>query len=375
MNTKTKSSKRVIVLINSLSRGGGAELSLLILARTLKERGNLARLVTLSGGDLTYNLPSELVTYHSDLNSHNYFKAILQVASIAKAYSADIIFSALPQANLVAALAALLSRTRAAISIRTVISKEYVQLDTTSLMKRSLIALSAWLSWRIICISRAVADDFTAIFPLTSSKSRVLWNPILPPRDLHETEMKHSSRLILHNTAAPVRLISVGRLISSKGYEDLISAIVGLNRYKPVSLDIYGEGPERYRLEALVDRLSGMGIICFKGFDHFVNNKYKNYDAFILNSNIEGFGRVFFESLLCGTPIVFPSHLKSVLEIINGTPCYATYSECTSEQLLAALEYISGLNVSDVEGARNALLDRLSPESHTNAFLALIEEE
>jgi ATP-binding cassette subfamily B protein/subfamily B ATP-binding cassette protein MsbA len=64
----------------------------------------------------------------------------------------------------------------------------------------------------------------------------------------------------------PVRVLTVARLVEKKGLDDSIRAVVAAHaRGLPVHYDVIGEGPERERLEALVDELGAKGFVSLHG--------------------------------------------------------------------------------------------------------------
>lgn len=101
---------------------------------------------------------------------------------------------------------------------------------------------------------------------------------------------------------------TVSRLSTEKGVRYLIEAFGELReRYGgDVSLRIAGEGPERQRLEALIQRLNLESSVELRGWlEHEdVPGFLKELDVFVLPSTWEGFGVAAAEASAAGLPVV-----------------------------------------------------------------------
>lgn len=118
----------------------------------------------------------------------------------------------------------------------------------------------------------AEADLFLANCAHFADRARSLG---CPPERLHV----HGSGLDLSrfpfrapraSTSGPVRLISAGRLVEKKGFQHAIEAVARLNRQgQRATYDIVGDGPERQRLEALIQETGTSDSIRLLGWrDH-----------------------------------------------------------------------------------------------------------
>jgi len=102
-----------------------------------------------------------------------------------------------------------------------------------------------------------------------------------------------------------VRLVSAGQLIRRKGIDLLLEAC-GMLSTAGWRLDIYGDGPERPRLERLVHRLALTDRVAFRGVvpDAAVQEALVAADCAILPSRFDGWGMFVSESLAAGTPAI-----------------------------------------------------------------------
>ncbi|MES2831376.1 MAG: glycosyltransferase family 4 protein [Pseudomonadota bacterium] len=113
-------------------------------------------------------------------------------------------------------------------------------------------------------------------------------------------------------------LLSVGHLIERKGHDIAIQALVEL---PDVKLMIAGDGPERKKLEALVQTLQLQGRVTFLGglAQPELVRHYQAVDALVLCSSREGWANVLLESMACATPVIASN--------VWGTPEVVAYPE------------------------------------------------
>ena len=70
----------------------------------------------------------------------------------------------------------------------------------------------------------------------------------------------------LSSEEGPLKVSFVGRLVPYKGVDMLLEAASSALRQSHMTLDIYGDGPERSKLEAMVDDLALRKAVTFHGF-------------------------------------------------------------------------------------------------------------
>jgi colanic acid/amylovoran biosynthesis glycosyltransferase len=118
--------------------------------------------------------------------------------------------------------------------------------------------------------------------------------------------------------AHDVRLVSIGRCVEKKGFDDLIRAVGAVRDRipRPVHLDIWGNGPLKRRLEALTRQLGLSNVVTFKGgvASRDVPQLLRLYDAFVLpsktarNGDMEGIPITIMEAQAAGLPVVATLH-------------------------------------------------------------------
>jgi glycosyltransferase involved in cell wall biosynthesis len=100
-------------------------------------------------------------------------------------------------------------------------------------------------------------------------------------------------------------VVSAGRLGARKAFPRLIRAFAPIARQHPDwQLHIYGDGPERAKLEQLIDR-RGLGEqVVLQGHSDRFDEALGNASVFAFSSLSEGFGMVLLEAMSKGVPVV-----------------------------------------------------------------------
>ena len=100
------------------------------------------------------------------------------------------------------------------------------------------------------------------------------------------------------------RLVSLTRLSQEKRPALLVRAFATIvHSFPDWDCDVYGEGPLRASLAALIDELTP-GRIQLHRFNNAPYDILKQADLFVSTSWLEGFGNSIWEALACGVPVV-----------------------------------------------------------------------
>ncbi len=108
-----------------------------------------------------------------------------------------------------------------------------------------------------------------------------------------------------NEVAAKRSVVAVGRLERQKGFDMLIEAFAAIAAsYPQWSLTIFGEGPERQRLEAQIRLHALEARVALPGVTAEPGSWTRNAGIFVLSSRFEGFPNVLVEAMAAGLPSI-----------------------------------------------------------------------
>lgn len=162
----------------------------------------------------------------------------------------------------------------------------------------------------------------------------------------------------------PENIIYCGRLAKGKNLEKWIGLAEFIKQHFPkVTFSLYGDGPDKERLQEIISGRNLDSFIFLKGFSNTPERLYQSADLLIFLSNYESFGNVAVESILCGTPVIV-SAIHSMKEIFVDFPDFMVeLNEDLEENILEKLRNFRKLK-SDTMKARESFIKRFSAEKH-----------
>jgi len=162
-------------------------------------------------------------------------------------------------------------------------------------------------------------------------------------------------------------LLSVGHLIERKGHHRVIEAMTRLAEF---DLIIAGEGPERDRLTALIERLGLGGRVRLLGSRPHdeLPALYSAADMLVLASSREGWANVLLEAMACGTPVV-ASNIWGNPEVVRRPEAGVIVDENSAEGIAAAVRRLAA-RLPD-RAATRSYAEQFSWDATTDGQLAL----
>ncbi len=117
------------------------------------------------------------------------------------------------------------------------------------------------------------------------------------------------------HTVRPQTLMSAGRLVSGKGFAQLVGYMKKLDGWK---LEIAGDGPERSNLEKMIHEQGVEDRVILLGAMSRLEliQKIATSEIFVLNTHFETFSFQIVEALAVGTPVIAPK-VGSIPELIE----------------------------------------------------------
>ncbi len=313
--------RRIVFVINSLGPGGAERVLTTVLENTPADAWDV-QLVLLDKED-EHRTPPPFVTVHRLDCGGRLMPSINGLRRLLKDIAPDMVVSFLVRANVAAVIAA---RT---LGVPVVIS-ERAQLSTHLEGKRTgwrVVAskLPPRLTYpqasHIIAVSEGVRLDLIEQFGVRADRVTSIPNPY--DMDRIQSDGQQESEIPL----PPGFMVSVGRLVESKGFADLIDAYAIARPAMP--LVILGDGPER---AALAARVESYGLKEWVQFGGYVRNPFavvSRADLFVSASHCEGFPNALAEAMALGVPVVAtdcPSGPAELLDEAQATGAQDVYA-------------------------------------------------
>lgn len=360
----------VVFLINSLCEGG-AERAMLTLSKEFLSQGHRVTILALSKNNF-YPIPQgvEMVYLSKMSDSLSGIVKMLympyhawQLRNYVKKQKVMLVQSYLFRANFVNLISGLIGSTQIIQVVnRSVVSRffsEGISGKINIFLMRHLYPNADM----IIHISKQMKSDFNRYF-FTTKNEQVIYNPY----DIEFVLNQSDDRVEDFTFESHKRyLITVGRLIPLKRFQDVIEALSRLD--SDIELILLGDGVEQESLENRAIELNLKNRVHFLGQ---VENPFKyiaKSDIFISSSRVEGFPNVLLESMLCRTVVISSDCLSGPREILapqsNHAKRLSSGMELSEFGILYGVADVVGL----IEAIRKLLADkRLSYGYEQKAF-------
>jgi glycosyltransferase involved in cell wall biosynthesis len=229
----------------------------------------------------------------------------------------NVIFCAEDHLSVIVLLAVLLAGSRAKVSA----SSRVTPFDTYSnrlfskkwFLKQSMKLLMPRADV-LTCVSQGTVEEYRKVFK--SPRHICVYNIIdIPGPEVLDLNGDHHPWLF--DREVPL-LVGAGRLAPWKGFDVAIKALAILVENRNVRMIILGDGPERQRLQQLVDSLGLGQHVHLQGY---VTNPFPYYaraGVFVHAARVESLGNVLVEAMTCGCTPVATDCPTGPREILQG---------------------------------------------------------
>lgn len=172
--------------------------------------------------------------------------------------------------------------------------------------------------------------------------------------NMNSFSVEHSSDLTNR------KVIAVGRLDAQKGFDRLIAIWAKIYKnHKDWTLNIYGKGPDKPKLEELINRYGLSNNVFINDPVKDIKNKYIESSILCFTSTYEGWGLVITEAMSCGLPVIaydIPCGPKDIIEndyngfLVkdNDIDTYAKYLSL----LMDDMEKRESMSINAIESAK-----------------------
>jgi glycosyltransferase involved in cell wall biosynthesis len=164
-------------------------------------------------------------------------------------------------------------------------------------------------------VSPGVVDGFRRASGITGKPVTVIANFI----DTAEIFKKAAEPIEFAVNPEHYNLCSMGRICHQKGFDILMDTFAKVVPHRPdMRLYILGDGPDREKLTAQIDRLGLGGVVTLLGYQGNPFSYLSRMDGFALTSRYEGQGMVIWEAKSLGLEVFIPRHLEKYNPGIAG---------------------------------------------------------
>ncbi|WP_052127189.1 glycosyltransferase [Pontibacillus litoralis] len=270
------------------------------------------------------------------LNTQRLRSAIIPLSKVIRQESVDIVFSTIPNYNIIAILARLLSFTKAKNIVR-----EAAFLGGTRSMNCKLLIYGLFYRFasKVISLSNGVKENLVERYKVNRDNIQVIYNPV----DLRNIQQSIEQGTISEEHASIFSgndkvIVTAGRLVKDKDQRTLLQAFAKVNARINSKLVILGEGELEEELKALALHLHIHEDVHFIGFQENPYVYFQQADLFVLSSIREGFGHVLAEALAAGTPVI-STHCKPGAEEVLCGGEYGKLCEVGNSEQMAEFMY------------------------------------
>lgn len=337
----------IVIIINELLRGGAEKLVVdhLHFRNTEQFDYTLITLFTFPGKDTLHDrVPSEVPVFRFSFKNIHDVRSWWALWRTLRKIRPDVVISHMLFSNTISRVL----RPLCGYAHITVEHNTYV--STKTHLQKLVDRLLAGLSYRIVAVSRTVADFTAKDEGIARDKFVVIHNGVdlraieeklsqLPDRDALKQQLGFASKHKL--------LVNVARLTPQKNQHVLIEAFAEfVGEYPDYRLVILGEGGLRRTLEEAIAAHGLTEHAFLLGYQ----DPYPYYVAgefLILTSDIEGFALVGIEAMACGMPVISTKTAgpdEYVHERVNGVFIHDTTIEAT----LAGMQRAAALDRSEL---------------------------
>lgn len=150
-----------------------------------------------------------------------------------------------------------------------------------------------------------------------------------------------------------VRIGAVGALRTEKNYPRLIRAFIKADPRKRASLYVIGEGPERAKLEQLIDDLDAADRVVLTGAKTGMHKIYRQLDIVALSADAGQAPMSLLEAMASGLPVV-STNVGDIAEMVsNENRAYVTPIDDDEAYLLALIQILQNPEARLEIGAAN----------------------
>lgn len=359
-------SKRILFVIDGLA-GGGAEKTLLRLARHMTSLGHAVAIATLRD-EQALPVPEgvELIAAYDTRSRRT--RKLGEVGRRARILDStlegrgpwDLVVSTLLQTDRIVARSSLADVAWYRVPIQP--SAAYIGSSQGLKRRRRLGRLrQTYTGRKVVGISEGAIRDLVENLGIRPSQSEVIHNPF----DIERIRQLASEPC---DREGRDYLVHVGRFNEQKRHDRLLDAFARSSFEGGLVIVGTGTAEQRQRVRDLIAERGLETRVDLPGFQANPYPIIRHARALVLSSDYEGFGNVIVESLICGTPVVSTRCPSGPDEILTGELAVGL-ADLDADSLAAAIDRV----LLDPPPISEASVQRFAIETIAKRYLDLAD--
>ena len=369
---------KVIYVIESLSKLGGAENSLINLVIEMKKLGHNSMIVYLWGpNDFHEQLASyDIKTYSLEMKSRwSITQGFLKLHKILSTSDIKLINAQNFFPMFYVALSKISVRGKKRIVTYHNMGYEVYPANNPIKLIRKLIDifLNKFFFDGYLGVSNAVSNSYER--HLYINKINTIEN-MIPVDSIKKIVVSNTD---VRNVKERYRILMAGRVVHEKGYKYMLEAVEILKAVGfKFHLSIYGDGPLKSEIESeILSKNLSNSISIFSAVSHYeLFNEIKEADLFAMSSISEGFPMAPAEAMIIGTPVI-ATKVGGIPELIeDGVSGILVPSKNSSRLADAIKTTLDDLNLRNklVFNGKKRIEDKFTPTKICNKLLNYYSE-
>lgn len=275
---------KILATITGMT-SGGAERVMATLCNELSNN-NKVRLCIIKNDNSDYYISNHVDVKSGNVKHKNIFKSTLFLRKQIEDFKPDIVLSFMTKTNIIALISMQKSKYKCPVVISERANPYYTK-GILSYVRQRLYPLADGCVFQ----TKQAQDYYSKILKCNSV---VIRNPLSKDFAIEPFRGKRTKRIVC-----------TARLSPEKNQQLLINSFAKIKeKYNDYILEIYGEGPDREKLEHLVKKLNLEDRVKLMGRRKDIIDATKDAGIFVLPSNSEGMPNSLLEAMSLGIPSI-----------------------------------------------------------------------